>query len=84
MPLWGYPLLTWKTVCDAVRGMGEYVVEKNLWYKLIFSISENVSAGEAARTYGTLWTETVDPGANQGGTEGTDTAKGRGLVGRWE
>ena len=82
-PVSGYPYLTWATVCDAVRGMGEYVAEKNLWYKLSFTILENVTAGEAARRYGTLMTETVAQGVNEGSGGEVATARRRGL-GRWE
>ena len=76
IPVSGYPYLTWATVCDAVRGMGEYVAEKDSWYKLSFTIVENVSAGEAARKYGTLLTETVRQGANQGSGGGADGTAG--------
>lgn len=86
MPVRGYPYLTWTTVCDAVRGMGEYVAQETLWYKLSFTIVENVSAGEAARRYGTLLTETLDSAANQGSGGGTagdvSTAKRRALGGK--
>lgn len=79
MPVSGYPYLTWGTVCDAVRGMGEYVAKKNLWYKLSFVIVENVSAGEEARKYGTLLTETVGSGVGDGTEGDVTTAKRRGL-----
>ncbi|MDI1490038.1 MAG: hypothetical protein OHK93_001237 [Ramalina farinacea] len=53
------PVWTWGIVCAAVRGMGEYVAERRLWYKLKFDLFEDDGRGRLGDVYGSLSTEVI-------------------------
>ena len=64
------PEWTWGIVCAAVRGMGEYVAERRLWYKLKFDLFEADGRGRLGEVYGSLSTEvigSVGAGSSDGG-----------------
>lgn len=53
------PVWTWGIICAAVRGMGEYVAQKQLWYTLKFDLFEDDGRGRLGEVYGSLSTEVI-------------------------